>query len=280
MNETQTMPPKLAAALVKAQKAAKAVPRDTATKSGPQYRYASAESVIDEGRVALSSAGLAMLCTLATLVERVASVGDVAWMMQATYQLVHESGETWTFTRDWPVLERKGTGTDKMYGGALTTCLAYALRDVLLLPRDDDAAAMDRRDDSEPEPRREEPRREAPREEPRREAPRDDAPREQPAEGKRAASPHEVYNAIFDDIVEGRGIPTIPSQIAGAPLLTPEARSSLSYLAEAYCADNQAQIGRIAATVRGDKSLSKAWVDVTCERMVEAFERASARSAA
>lgn len=147
----------LNAALVRAQMAARAVGKG-ARNEHHRYRYASAESIIDEARGALASCGLAMHQSHVVLVPgEVSSSSEDAPMpplAQVTYVLAHEAGGSRTWHRQWPVIEGKGRPLDKAHGGALTTALAYALRDLLMLPRDDDAAAMDRRDDTAHEPGR------------------------------------------------------------------------------------------------------------------------------
>jgi hypothetical protein len=131
---------KLFAALVKAQIEAKAVCLD-AKNDHQKYRYASAESIIEEARSALTLAGLcffvdsvALDCSTPTPIARV------------TMTLAHESGETLAVAREWPAIEQKGRPLDKALAGALTSGLGYALRDLLLLPRDDEFARNDRMD--------------------------------------------------------------------------------------------------------------------------------------
>ena len=139
---------KLFTALVAAQKNARAVGLD-AKNQHQGYRYASAESIVEEGRTALTLAGLCLLTT-AVDVNAVAAPPIVT----ATMVLAHESGESLQIVRQWPAIEQKGRPLDKAIAGALTSGLGYAIRDLLLLPRDDDFAAMDRRDDSAHDPPR------------------------------------------------------------------------------------------------------------------------------
>lgn len=139
---------KLFTALVAAQKNARAVGLD-AKNSHQGYRYASAESIVEEGRTALTLAGL---CLLTTAVE--VDAAAVPPIVTATMILAHESGEILQIVRQWPAIEQKGRPLDKAIAGALTSGLGYAIRDLLLLPRDDDFAAMDRRDDSAHDPPR------------------------------------------------------------------------------------------------------------------------------
>lgn len=141
----------LASALAKAQGAAQAVGKD-ATNEHHRYAYASAEAIIDEARSALSSHGLAV----SQLSSALRQVGQHL-VLRTEYLLQHEAGGRLRWGRDWFVIEGKGRPFDRASAAALTSSLAYALRDLLLLPRDDQAAgeaAMDRRDDRDHEPHR------------------------------------------------------------------------------------------------------------------------------
>jgi hypothetical protein len=149
---------KLAAAIVAAQKEARAVGKDGKNQHHG-YRYATAEAIIDEGRAALNASGLSLLATSwSTVVVRWAQIvpdnddhpvavdGDVPHV-EVHYLLLHESGESMALLATTPAIEGKGRPIDKAACAALTTNLAYVLRGLLLLPRDDDAAAIDARDD-------------------------------------------------------------------------------------------------------------------------------------
>lgn len=139
----------LADALARAQAAAQAVPLD-ARNDHHKYPYASAESIIDEARSALSSHDLAASQLSSTL----RSVGPHV-VVRTEYLLQHKAGGRVRWSRDWFVIEGKGRPYDRAAASALTSSLAYALRDLLLLPRDNQAAgeaAMDRRDDRDHDP--------------------------------------------------------------------------------------------------------------------------------
>jgi len=135
------------AALVDAQKAAKALSADSRNQH-QGYNYTSAESLIYEGRAVLSAAGLALLPGEVRVLVDGASV-----KVAITYTLAHRSGETYSWVREWPAIEQKGRPLDKAVAGATTSALGYTIRDLLLLPRDDEFAAMDRRDDTDHEKR-------------------------------------------------------------------------------------------------------------------------------
>jgi hypothetical protein len=157
MSSTTTLPAKLAAALVVAQKTAKAVYLDSKNEFH-RYRYASAENIILSARAALNAAGLFLMTTLITIAHRelprVVVKKDVEThkkdevIVRVVYMLGHESGESISLDREWPAFEEPGRPIDKAVAASITNGLAYTLRDLLLLPRDDDAANdMNARDD-------------------------------------------------------------------------------------------------------------------------------------
>lgn len=145
----ETIPQKLAAALVAAQKEARAVGLD-GNNAHHGYRYAKAESIIDEGRITLSANGLAVIATSWSMALQANDVPCVS----VDYLVLHDSGECMALSMSTPAIEGKGRPIDKAACAALTTNLAYVLRGLLLLPRDDDAAAIDQRDDRAYEPKR------------------------------------------------------------------------------------------------------------------------------
>lgn len=157
----------LCAALVAAQAAARAVAKD-AQNTFHRYKYASAEAIIAEAREALSGAGLAFLVTGWQFVAAQAGPdgfpGGVIGRVEVAYRLVHTSGEAFDMACSTPVIPEKGRPADKAEAAALTANLAYMLRGLLLLPRDDDQAALDARDDRgyQPATRAAEPPRHAP----------------------------------------------------------------------------------------------------------------------
>lgn len=145
---------KLAAALVAAQADAGSVAKD-ARNEFHRYDYASAEAMIREARDTLSKHGLALLPIGWALrarpdaaKEAKGAVGDVL----SGFVLLHSSGEERELAVEWPVVLEKGRPEDKAVAGALTTSLAYLLRGLLLLPREDEEAAPDQRDDRDYDP--------------------------------------------------------------------------------------------------------------------------------
>ena len=140
-------PASLYAALARAIARAHAVEHD-AQNPHHRYSYASAEAVLGEARAALSSEGLSLVTVSAT-----PAGADGAHMLDVTYLLAHSSGESLVVSRSWPIVVGNGRPLDKALAGASTTCLAYTLRDILLLPRGDQEADPDQRDDRDVTPR-------------------------------------------------------------------------------------------------------------------------------
>lgn len=151
--------PKVCAALVKAQKTAKAVGKD-ARNSHHGYSYASSEAIIEEARAALAEAELAVFPVCH---DRDPNKPDHSWIgegdgafidaprrVKTIYLLIHESGETMRFESTAPVIPEKGRPEDKAEFGARTENLAYALRDLLLLPRVDVETPSGRDDRDKP----------------------------------------------------------------------------------------------------------------------------------
>ena len=111
------------------------------------YRYASAEDMMAACRAALHGQGLSARrtrwCVEADESHR--------WLV-SSYEVAHEDGdvEQYPMATKWPFAEEKGRPLDKALAGALTSSLGYWLRDLLLVPRDDED--MDQRDDREHNP--------------------------------------------------------------------------------------------------------------------------------
>jgi len=144
MKDTQT----LASALLAAQKALPSVGKD-AKNSFHHYSYVSAEAMIGACRDALHGAGL--------------TVRRAGWkydgspeggIVNSTFVLTHgPTGESVSDEIAWICVPEKGRPIDKAMAGALTSSLGYYLRDLLLVPREDESE-MDRRDDTKYEPRK------------------------------------------------------------------------------------------------------------------------------
>lgn len=150
-NTTKLAP--LFAALAAAAKAAGAVGKG-AKNEFHKYKYASAESIYEEGRAALHANGLALVPVASTL----GGDPEKGYVVDLTFELTHAEGGSMTLHRTWPVVPDRGRPLDKALAAALTTALAYLVRDLLLLPRVDEE--VDRREDRPQEkapPKRERP---------------------------------------------------------------------------------------------------------------------------
>lgn len=133
----------LASALVDAQRAISAVGKD-ATNSHHKYAYVSAEAMIGAARTALGGAGLALVRHSVQLHMEMQPP-----IITSSYALIYASGERMDFLdQPWFVLEGNGRPLDKAMAGALTTSMAYFLRDLLLIPKEDESE-VDRRDDTQ-----------------------------------------------------------------------------------------------------------------------------------
>lgn len=136
----------LARALVAAQRDLKGVSKGSENKF-QHYKYASADDMMSACRAALHANGLAARRSRWTI-----EADEQHHWCVASYELIHESGEMESFvmaTR-WPFSEEKGRTLDKALAGALTSSFGYWLRDLLLVPRDDEE--MDKRDTREHDP--------------------------------------------------------------------------------------------------------------------------------
>lgn len=134
MGHTEHTAAGLSGALLNAQRAIGTVGKD-ASNSYQGYDYVSAEKMIQASRAALHSAGLVFY------VAGVELLGDC---VQVRYLLDHpESGQGTELLRVFPVVPGKGRPADKAHAGALTACMSYTLRDLLLIPRVDPSEEMD-----------------------------------------------------------------------------------------------------------------------------------------
>ena len=140
----------IAEALLQAQQTLLSVGKES-TNAFHKYKYASAETMFAACREALHESGL--------LVRRISWTIDVGSdVLTSVFEIAQPStGQRETCTTQWFIVEDKGRPKDKALGGALTTSFSYFLRDLLLLPREEETARrqedeMDRRDDTEHTP--------------------------------------------------------------------------------------------------------------------------------
>lgn len=106
-----------------------------------KYTYASAESMISACRAALATAGVMAR-------RRSWRISEDGMFVLSTFEVaLGATGETLTDADvPWAIVVERGKPVDKALAGALTTSLSYWLRDLLLLPREEEAD-MDRRND-------------------------------------------------------------------------------------------------------------------------------------
>ena len=151
MTTNATTGGELVKALVQAQAIIKAIPHD-ARNDFHKYAYTSSEAIISECKAALTANGLSLLPTGES--HTVLEGGQVLLVRQ--FLLMHVSGEERALSTSWPVVPDKGRPLDKATASAVTTSLAYLLRDLLLAPRvdptDDLAAREDRPATAKPRP--------------------------------------------------------------------------------------------------------------------------------
>jgi len=145
------MPASIAKALVLAQKNVKPVEK-AATNEFAKYKYATMDSLADECRRAMTSAGLALAVVGA---RPFTHEGQPRLMVDAL--LVHDSGEAWSMA-DYsiPVVQSTSkngnkTPVDKAEAAALTYARGYLALCLLQIAREDEHA-VDQRDDSPKRP--------------------------------------------------------------------------------------------------------------------------------
>ena len=69
-------------------------------------------------------------------------------VIESIFNLTHGPSQTVTeYTSSFPVVEKKGTALDRAYSASLTSGLAYKIRDVLQIPREEEGGGVDARDD-------------------------------------------------------------------------------------------------------------------------------------
>lgn len=138
------------ARLVAAQMAMARVTKDSRVAFGNQrYAYTSAEDMIGACREALLSAGLALVRTW-----DISHIAEHGAFVVSDFVLCWDGGSHEIGIRvPFPIVSQGGKGDDKALATALTSGLGYFLRDLLLVPKEDDAQQtvrapeMDARDD-------------------------------------------------------------------------------------------------------------------------------------
>lgn len=131
------------AALVAAQQEIGAAAKDS-TNAFHRYKYVSADQMIEHCRTALANNGVLVM---QGSVERIGEGGGTDWL-RFHYVAVHgASGTSIEWHQDLPAVPEKGRPIDKATCGAMTVSLSYAIRGLLLVPREDENEP-DRRDDT------------------------------------------------------------------------------------------------------------------------------------
>jgi hypothetical protein len=145
----------LASALLAAQRALPSVGKDSQFKGGTYgYAYTSSETMIAACREVLHGAGL----TLRRAGWKFDGTPEGGGLVTSQFILTHAgSGESVTDEVAWVAVPRGQQPIDKAMAGALTASMGYYLRDLLLVPREDENE-MDKRDDRTFEPRKVSPR--------------------------------------------------------------------------------------------------------------------------
>lgn len=116
------------------------------TNSFHKYEYASAEDMMKAARAVLLAHGLVASRGSWSLGELCGNI-----VAKMTMNLRHApTGEMIDYQTEYPVIPDKGRPLDKALNAALTTSMAYWLRDLLLIPRVDEE--VDTRDDRDSRP--------------------------------------------------------------------------------------------------------------------------------
>lgn len=141
-----TIGKEIAAALASARDKCLAAEKDSLNKYH-NYRYASAESVISAAKEALCGSGLTIIPQRHKLKTQ-GSGNQAVYFLDRWLVLAHASGDSIPLViEDWPVIPDKGRPLDKALAIALTSSIAYLLRDLLQMPRVDPDEDMPARED-------------------------------------------------------------------------------------------------------------------------------------
>lgn len=130
----------IAEKILKAQMSVQAVAKD-AKNAFHKYDYVSSEAMIADCRNALHAAGLSVVCVGRKITDKV---------LTSTFRVADDKDHL-EMSIDFPIVPDKGRPEDKAAAGAMTTSLSYFLRDLLLVPRKDEAD-INRRDDTRYDP--------------------------------------------------------------------------------------------------------------------------------
>lgn len=125
----------LFAALARARGEIRPVEKDGQTEGRQQYRFASAQAILESGRPAMAKHGLSIFPTDRRFVE-------TEMMLYTEYLLTHEAGAEMVLNNMTPVViteysSGSRTARDKALGAARTVDLRYMYRDLLGIPQVD-----------------------------------------------------------------------------------------------------------------------------------------------
>lgn len=142
---------KLSAALATARDRCKMAAKGS-YNSFHKYAYASADEIILTAKESLEGTGLAIIPQKQRM--SVLALGNKAvYTLDRTIFLSHASGEFVPLTVEgWPVIPDNGRPLDKALATALTTSMAYLLRDLLQMPRGESEDMNARNDTAEAKP--------------------------------------------------------------------------------------------------------------------------------
>jgi len=138
--EQARQPATLAQALLRAQQAVGPLRKD-AVNAFHNFRYTSAESMFTACRAVLHTEGVLVARGDWELIE----LREFVALRQQIVLTLVETGEKDTHWFDFPVTPDKGKPWDKAVATTLTVALSYWLRDLLLVPREEEG--MNTRDD-------------------------------------------------------------------------------------------------------------------------------------
>lgn len=149
-------PPTLQTALLKAQQALSAIPKESRNEFD-RFDYASAETILRECRKPLHDAGLVAYADGNTVSGDYAATGT--GVIDASFVLsCPASGELERHTSQMPFTLRKGWPAEKAVAASLTHALKFWLCRLLLVPRVDKDAELDAIPDADFEPSSAKPR--------------------------------------------------------------------------------------------------------------------------
>lgn len=134
----------LYAALLKAQQSVQPVSKDGNNKF-MGYRYATAEDMVAQAKLALNNAGLVLTLVRKTVRE---SANGGTELFQELVLAHPDSGEAMELNTAMAVVIDKGKVADKAEAATATFDLGYFVKSMLLMIREDATTSIDARDDT------------------------------------------------------------------------------------------------------------------------------------